>query len=70
MITMEDYVKLVSGEAEPTEEQKSLAQRIFDAVEEDVKGLKAVNAQLKTEKTKEKVVTKKFRTKEVRERVN
>lgn len=54
MITMEDYVKLVSGEAEPTEEQKSLAQRIFDAVEEDVKGLKAVNAQLKTEKTKEK----------------
>lgn len=54
MISIDDYVKLVSGETEPTDEQKTLAQKIFDAVEEDVKGLKAVNAQLKAEKTKDK----------------
>ena len=54
MISIEDYVQLVSGETEPTDEQKTLAQKIFDAVEEDVKGLKAVNAQLKAEKTKDK----------------
>lgn len=55
MITLEDYEKMVSGETEsPTDEQKALAKRIFDAVEEDVKGLKATNVQLKAEKTKQK----------------
>lgn len=55
MITLEDYEKMVSGETEsPTDEQKALAKRIFEAVEEDVKGLKATNVQLKAEKTKMK----------------
>ena len=55
MITMENYLEMMtSGEGEATEAQKNLAQKIFEAVEEDVKGLKAVNVQLKEEKKKEK----------------
>ena len=55
MITLEDYEKMVSGETEtPTDDQKALAKKIFDAVEEDVKGLKATNVQLKVEKNKMK----------------
>ena len=54
MITIEDYTKMVSGEAEPTDEQKTIAQKIFEAVEEDIKGLKATNVMLKDEKKKEK----------------
>ena len=54
MITIDDYLKMVSGENEPTDGQKELAQKIFEAVEEDIKGLKAVNVQLKAEKTKDR----------------
>ena len=55
MITLEEYQKMVSGETgEPTEEQKALAQKIYEAVEQDVEGLKGTNLKLKDEKTKAK----------------
>lgn len=55
MITLEDYVKTISGEGnEPTEDQTKLAKALFDLHEKDVQGLKVNSAALKEEKEKVK----------------
>lgn len=55
MITLDDYVKTISGEGnEPTEDQMKLAQSLFDLHEKDVQGLKVNSAALKEEKEKVK----------------